>query len=492
MDSANKFTDTPWDASARRIFFPKLHDLHEKIDEVVARKRYDRRLEMDISAALRARIGSLLLGSKGAMLDTSVSLPVEELMGTNVVLEMSSMGNDDEKSLVMALVISALGEHVKTRALGGRLRHVLIIEEAHRLLRNTGPADNPEIANIRGAAVEQFSNMLAEMRAFGQGIIIADQLPAKMHPDVVKNTNLKMVHQLCAADDRQMVGDTMTLDKRQQDELARLEPNKGQGVVYQQNWEQAYMITVPKGEDFPAPRKSLQDCREATIDRYPEVYGEDREYIGTCPQEAGGQERMAFSRILLGLAAGSLDLTEKGLDPFAAVWDPIQDTSNGPSVPGNLYESFNDFLLDLLRLYPARMQMLVECPEMFSDLIRQICYGQDESSQIFKELRGTLLRALSESDSPEETMLGVAAKYYVETFGLQEVLSEIGQTKEQGDAAYESAHKRFREHTESICEEDVSDDIRKNIEVSLFGAAAAVAGFVHTGEVVENYRRRFL
>ena len=38
--------------------------------------------------------------------------------------------------------------------------------------------------------------MLAEVRALREGIIIADQLPTAMAPEVIKNTNIKLIHRL--------------------------------------------------------------------------------------------------------------------------------------------------------------------------------------------------------------------------------------------------------------------------------------------------------
>jgi hypothetical protein len=36
-------------------------------------------------------------------------------------------------------------------------------------------------------AVELFAGLLAEVRAYGEGIVIAEQIPAKLIPDVIKN-----------------------------------------------------------------------------------------------------------------------------------------------------------------------------------------------------------------------------------------------------------------------------------------------------------------
>jgi DNA helicase HerA-like ATPase len=36
------------------------------------------------------------------------------------------------------------------------------------------------------------SDFLVEMRAYGQGVLIAEQSPEKLAPDAVRNTNLKI------------------------------------------------------------------------------------------------------------------------------------------------------------------------------------------------------------------------------------------------------------------------------------------------------------
>ena len=77
-----------------------------------------------------------------------------------------------------------------------------MIEEAHRLLKNvsvTGEGDS-----TRAKSVEFFCNLLAEIRTFGQGIMIADQIPTKLAPDTLKNTNLKIVHRTVAKEDREV------------------------------------------------------------------------------------------------------------------------------------------------------------------------------------------------------------------------------------------------------------------------------------------------
>ena len=122
-----------------------------------------------------------------------------------------------DKAFLMGAVLIRLTEHLRLRQraegpAAARLRHLTVVEEAHRLLRQPPPGTGGGPA---AHAVEMFAELLAEIRAYGEGLIIAEQIPAKLIPDVIKNTAVKVVHRLPAADDRDSVGATMNLTPAQ-------------------------------------------------------------------------------------------------------------------------------------------------------------------------------------------------------------------------------------------------------------------------------------
>ena len=95
------------------------------------------------------------------------------------------------------------------------LSHLLVIEEAHRLLKNVNTErSTEEIGNPKGKAVEHFTNMIAEMRSYGQGVMIAEQIPTKLAPDVIKNSSNKIIQRLVAADDQNLVASTIGLNDK--------------------------------------------------------------------------------------------------------------------------------------------------------------------------------------------------------------------------------------------------------------------------------------
>ena len=262
--NSNIYCDDPWSDESCN-FFPILEDLYNIIDHVVKEVGYDQRLESDMSGALKARLRSLLIGNKGEMLNTKIGLKTEDLIKNNVVLEMKHMGNDEEKVFLMGIILNNIYEYASITVLsGGKLKKVIVIEEAHRLFRNADNADNLEIANVRGAAIEQFSNMLAEMRAMGYGFIIVDQIPSKILPDVIKNTAIKKTHQIARKDDRDTIGDAMTLGDSEKNDLPKLKC--GEASIYINGWNRAALCNISKfdGEisDIYEINKNIKESSE--------------------------------------------------------------------------------------------------------------------------------------------------------------------------------------------------------------------------------------
>jgi DNA helicase HerA-like ATPase len=89
------------------------------------------------------------------------------------------------------------------------------LEEAHNLLmkptQDLGGAGNPQ-----QVVADLFSKMLSEIRGYGQGLVIVDQIPTRLIPDAIKNTNYKIVHRLTAPDDSQVMAAGLALRDDQQ------------------------------------------------------------------------------------------------------------------------------------------------------------------------------------------------------------------------------------------------------------------------------------
>lgn len=231
---------------------PTLRDLVAVVPGLVNELGYNDDISSTIRAGLLTRLSSLSVGAKGLMLNAGHSVPFEYLLSKPSVLEMSAIGNEEEKAFLLGAVLARLAQHRQRQGTTDEgLRHVLLIEEAHRLLTAVPSPVATEVANPRGKAVETFCHLLAELRAFGQGVLVAEQIPAKIALDVIKNTTVKIVHRLGANDDRRLLGGTMNLHAAQERFLATL-PN-GEAVVYSEGRETAFHVAIPHFERAQRP-----------------------------------------------------------------------------------------------------------------------------------------------------------------------------------------------------------------------------------------------
>jgi hypothetical protein len=222
---------------------PGLARLRRAALEVIEDVGYGKELRADVRGFVDVRLRSLRAGSAGRFFEGGHPADIGELLRRNVVLAIEDVANDEDKAFLIGTLIIRITEHLRLRARtepAAGLRHVIVIEEAHRLLR----------AGREGAAahaVELFASMLAEIRAYGEGIVIAEQIPARLVPDVIKNTALKVVHRLPALDDRQLVGAAMNLDDNQSRQVVSLRP--GEAAVFADGMDRPLRIRVPFGGD---------------------------------------------------------------------------------------------------------------------------------------------------------------------------------------------------------------------------------------------------
>ena len=203
---------------------PSLNSMKMAVDKVIENHQYEERVSRNMKACLNTRIDSLMRGWKGEMLNTIKSTPWEELFERPVVINLSYVGDDVDKGFFMSLILQQLYEYRSALSEIGRIdfnndscKHLTVIEEAHRVMSK---CENVELPQYKTAMM--FSNMLSEIRAYGEGFLLVDQVPTRLIPDAIKNTNLKIAHRLVAEDDCKAIGESMGLNKEQRILLPKL------------------------------------------------------------------------------------------------------------------------------------------------------------------------------------------------------------------------------------------------------------------------------
>ena len=277
------YEDMGWDVAnninlSGEDVYPTIEDLYFKLPVIIDKMGFDSRMRNDLTGSLQSRINTMRIGSKGQCLNVEKSFPIKDILTGNVVIELEDIGDDDVKAFIMSMLLVQLSEYRRGGAeMQKGLCHLLVMEEAHRLLKNVSSGTG-ENADPRGAAVEFFCNMLAEMRSKGQGFIVIDQIPSKLAPDLVKNTNLKIVHRVVDEEDRRLMGGAMNMTEKQTDCISSFE--QGTAAVYSEGDYRPKMVRPPyagklcfEGNVSPSINRSrreiLDSLRCFRIEEYP-------------------------------------------------------------------------------------------------------------------------------------------------------------------------------------------------------------------------------
>jgi len=224
--------------------FPILSDLLAAMEEVVREKNFGSRLGSEYLGSLVSRLSNLTKGAKGYMLNCTHSVDFDYIAENNVIIEMEELRAPEDKALIMGFVLTRMSAVIKSRhKKNNGYTHLTLIEEAHRLLSKPDYGDSGSKKN----AVETFADMLAEVRKYGEGLIIVDQIPNKLASEVIKNTNTKIIHKILAKDDKETVGDAMLMDDDQKEYLSALPV--GQAVIFTENTDKPVNVMIKKTTD---------------------------------------------------------------------------------------------------------------------------------------------------------------------------------------------------------------------------------------------------
>lgn len=224
--------------------FPTFADLLMQLESVIAQSAYSNEMKSNYTGALVTRVRSMVNGLNGQIFSAD-EISNTDLFEHNVLIDLSRVGSQETKSLLMGLLIIRLSEYRAEQMLMNQpLKHITVLEEAHNILRANQSSNGVEGSSVAEKSVEMLSNAIAEMRTYGEGFIIADQSPSAVHISAIRNTNTKILMRLPDEADRLLAGKSAALTDEQVDEMARLP--RGVAVVYQNEWLEAVLCKVSR------------------------------------------------------------------------------------------------------------------------------------------------------------------------------------------------------------------------------------------------------
>ena len=228
--------------------YPSFLDLFLSLEKVITESAYSEEVKSNYSGALLTRVESLTNGLNGEIFSVN-ELSNMVLFDENCIIDLSRVGSQETKSLIMGILIMRLSEYRMTGANtpNSALKHLTVLEEAHNILKRVSTEQSQEGSNMAGKSVEMITNAIAEMRTYGEGFVIVDQSPTSVDKAAIKNTNTKIVMRLPDEDDRKVSAKAAGMNDKQIDEIAKLPT--GVAVVYQNDWVSPVLCKIDRMEN---------------------------------------------------------------------------------------------------------------------------------------------------------------------------------------------------------------------------------------------------
>jgi hypothetical protein len=207
--------------------------------KIIAESDYSSEVKGNLQSAGVFRLMNLIEQNSN-IFDTIHTVPIEDMLKKPTILELNSIDNTEQKALIMALLLISIGVYTKNNQIGdGKLKNIILIDEAHVLLGGGGTV-SPDDVDSQGATIKSLQDMIAEIRSYGTGIIIADQSPTKVSREVVANTDIKICFRLVQSAEKELIADSTNMDKNASAMISRLKP--GEAYVYFNRLENPQLV----------------------------------------------------------------------------------------------------------------------------------------------------------------------------------------------------------------------------------------------------------
>ncbi|MFI8425893.1 ATP-binding protein [Streptomyces sp. NPDC085479] len=279
-----------------------LHDAAARLDSLVVELQYQGDVESNIRASLGLRLRLLLQPRRADRV--AGSGPPDWLTARPTLVRLSDVGDEEERAFLAALLVLYISAAARARGESAGVTHVTVVEEAHRLMPEPRPTSAEE-GDASAVASRLMTQLLAEVRAYGEALVVVDQSPAAVAREVLRNTNLKLAHRIVDTDDQQSLGGALGLADEETGLLGSL--TTGRCLVSSRRLvrPQSVQVSAPALPTVaePAPPMPLPRPAEARCHR-----AEDATYHHVS-EALGARAELA---VALWTAAGSE--TEPGMD----------------------------------------------------------------------------------------------------------------------------------------------------------------------------------
>lgn len=235
-----------------------LHEFILEFKKLLENMNYSKEIRGNLESAGLLRLTNLIEQNSN-IYDTINTVPIEDLLTAPTVLELNSIDNAEQKSLIMALLLINVCIYTKHNQLGdGELKNVILIDEAHVLLGGGFSSSVEGSPDSQATTIKALQDMIAEIRSYGTSIIIADQSPTKVSREVVANTDIKVSFRLVQSVEKKLIADSTNMDEDAQNNLSRLKP--GEAYVYYSKLDTPQIVMTEDIREKEGIRLSVSDA----------------------------------------------------------------------------------------------------------------------------------------------------------------------------------------------------------------------------------------
>ncbi|MCZ2826064.1 MULTISPECIES: ATP-binding protein [unclassified Modestobacter] len=208
----------------------ELYDVRDRLEGLVSGLGYAPEAHSNILASLTTRLAVLLGPVRAHRFAWPDSAMIDRLLDRPSVVTLADLVDDEERAFVVLLLAMATQARARARHRPKPVEHVLVLEEAHRVIPEVPAAqEDGASGSARRISAELLSSLLAEVRSFGEQVIVVDQSPAKVASDVLRNTNVKIAHRVVHPEDQASLAGALGLPTEDADLLGGLA--RGQAIV---------------------------------------------------------------------------------------------------------------------------------------------------------------------------------------------------------------------------------------------------------------------
>ena len=149
----------------------------------------------------------------------------------DIIITLKGVENSVEKNSLFLYFVGLLNMHRRSKGQSYTLKHMTILEEAHRIIPKDIATKNLEITDsVSQHSNELVANMLAEIRGFGESIVISEQSSKKIINDAITNTSTKIIKKINDGEDIERLGESLSLSPFERKFLPYL--NKEEMLVF--------------------------------------------------------------------------------------------------------------------------------------------------------------------------------------------------------------------------------------------------------------------